>query len=379
MMKTIVIAADSFKGSASSIEVADYLERGLHEADPSLKITKVPLADGGEGTVSAIISATGGQMMTSKVSGPAGSQVDAQWGLLADKTAVIEMAAAGGYTQDADQNVAVKSTYGVGELIKQALEHGISKIYLGLGGSSTNDGGVGMAQALGGRFYDQQGNEIHHGIGGLKDLAKIDLNGMDERIQDVRFIGLSDVDNPLTGPNGATKVFGPQKGAFPNQLAEFDQRLKRLSDLTANVIGTDFSKVPGAGAAGGLGFGVLAFLGGQLTSGIDKVIDLVGLKSVISNSDLVITGEGRIDRQTLSGKLPMGVAKLAKSAKVPVIAVAGSVSGDLKPLYDAGFDLIVSTTTSPMTVSSAIEQAPQLIEQTGYRLGEMFRLINRRK
>lgn len=379
MMKKIVIAADSFKGSASSIQVADYLERGLHEADNSLEIIKVSLADGGEGTVSAVTNAIDGRVMTSRVSGPAGSQIEAQWGLLADHTAVIEMASAAGFTQDADQNVAVKSTYGVGELIKQALDHGITKIYLGLGGSSTNDGGVGMAQALGGHFYDQQDNEIQPGIGGLKDLVKIDLNGMDERIRNVCFIGLSDVDNPLTGTRGATKVFGPQKGVQPSQLTEFDYRLNRLSELMATVLGTDFSKVPGAGAAGGLGFGVLAFLGGQLTSGIDKVIQLVGLKSVISKSDLVITGEGRIDQQTLNGKLPIGVAKLAKMAKVPIVAVAGSVSGELKPLYDAGFDLIVSTTTQPMTVNSAMMQAAQLIERTGYQLGKIIRLIDHQK
>lgn len=377
MMKKIVIAADSFKGSASSIQVADYLERGLHEADSSLKMIKVPLADGGEGTVMAIIKATNGHLMTSKVSGPASGHVEAQWGLLPNHTAVIEMAAAAGFTQDRQQNVALKSTYGVGELIKQALDHHATKIYIGLGGSSTNDGGVGMAQALGGRFFDQNGAEIRHGMTGLRELAGVNLEGIDRRIQNVQVIGLADVDNPLTGKNGATRIFGPQKGVRPDQVAEFDKQLNHLSQLTAPVLGTDYSAMPGAGAAGGLGFGVLAFLGGQLTSGIAKMIEIVHLQARIQNADLVITGEGRIDQQTLNGKLPLGVAQLAHKAGVPTIAVAGSVSGDVQSLYDHGFDLIISTTTSPMTVDEAIQQAPQSITQAGYRIGKMIQLINR--
>ncbi len=362
-MKKIVIAADSFKGSASSSEVADYLERGLQAAGSLSEITKVPLADGGEGTVTAIIKAASGRLMSSKVSGPAGGHVEAQWGLLPDHTAVIEMAAAAGFTQDRDQSVAVKSTFGVGELIKQALDYHATTIYIGLGGSSTNDGGVGMAQALGGRFYDQNGSEVPRGIAGLRDLVGVNLEGLDSRLQNVQVIGLADVDNPLTGKNGATQIFGPQKGVRSNQVAEFDKRLNRLSQLTTKVLGTDYSTMPGAGAAGGLGFGVLAFLGGRLTSGIAKMIEIVHLQAKIQNADLVITGEGRIDQQTLNGKLPLGVAQLAHKAGVPTIAVAGSVSGDVQPLYEHGFDLILSTTTSPMTVDEAIQQAPQLTTQ----------------
>ncbi|MGF2385118.1 glycerate kinase family protein [Lentilactobacillus otakiensis] len=371
-MKKIVIAVDSFKGSASSSEAAEYLSRGLIQANQSVEVTKVPLADGGEGTVTAILSATDGKSMTTKVSGPVGGQMDAKWGLIDDQTAVIEMAAAAGFTQDKNRDVALKSTYGVGELIQTAIDHGVTKIYLGLGGSSTNDGGVGMAQALGGHFLDQNGAEIPQGIDGLGHLAKIDLTGLQERLRQVQVIGLSDVDNPLTGETGATQVFGPQKGVGPDQIGLFDHRLHRLADLTASSLGDDFSNVPGAGAAGGLGFGVLAFLGGRLTSGINAIIHIVGLQTIIQDADLVITGEGQIDRQTLNGKLPMGVLKVAQQAKVPIIAVAGSVSDHVQPLYEQGFDLIVSTTTRPMSVSDAISAAPELITQTGYRLGKML-------
>lgn len=375
-MKTIVIATDSFKGSASSQEVAENLQRGLTVANPSLKIKKVPLADGGEGTVTAIVNATKGHLISTRVSGPTGSQIDAKWGQIDDQTAVIEMAAAAGYTQGQTTDVAVRSTYGVGELIEAALDHGVSKILLGLGGSSTNDGGVGMAQALGGHFYDRNGYEISRGIGGLKDLDKVDLTQIDHRMSTVQMIGLSDVENPLTGQLGATRIFGPQKGIQDEQIADFDARLQRLARLTAATVGKDLSQVPGAGAAGGLGFGVLAFLKGKLTSGIDEIMKLVDLKAMLCDADWVITGEGRIDSQTLSGKLPMGVAKLADSAKVPVIAVAGSLAADIQPLYDQGFDLIVSTTTRPLTVQEAIHQAPQLIEQTGFRIGKLIQLIN---
>lgn len=217
-MKTIVIATDSFKGSASSQEVAENLQRGLTAANPSLKIKKVPLADGGEGTVTAIVNATKGHLISTRVSGPTGSQIDAKWGQIDDQTAVIEMAAAAGYTQGQTTDVAVRSTYGVGELIEAALDHGVSKILLGLGGSSTNDGGVGMAQALGGHFYDRNGYEISRGIGGLKDLDKVDLTQIDHRMSTVQMIGLSDVENPLTGQLGATRIFGPQKGFKMNRL-----------------------------------------------------------------------------------------------------------------------------------------------------------------
>lgn len=313
-MKTIVIATDSFKGSASSQEVAEDLQRGLTAANPSLKIKKIPLADGGEGTVTAIVNATKGRLISTRVSGPTGSQIDAKWGLIDDQTAVIEMAAAAGYTQGQTTDVAIRSTYGVGELIEAALDHGVSKILLGLGGSSTNDGGVGMAQALGGHFYDRNGHEISRGIGGLKDLAKVDLTQMDRRISIIQMIGLSDVENPLTGKFGATRIFGPQKGVQDEQIAAFDARLQRLARLTTVTVGKDLSQVPGAGAAGGLGFGVLAFLKGKLTSGIDEIMKLVDLKGMLCDADWVITGEGRIDSQTLSGKLPVGVAKLADSA-----------------------------------------------------------------
>lgn len=375
-MEKIVIATDSFKGSASSQEVADDLQRGLMAANAGLQIKKVPLADGGEGTVTAVVGATKGQLMTTKVTGSAGSQIDAEWGLIDNQTAVIEMAAAAGYTQGQKTDVTLRSTYGVGELIEAALDHGVNKIFLGLGGSSTNDGGVGMAQALGGHFYDRKGHEISRGIGGLKDLEKVDLSQIDQRIHSVQVVGLSDVMNPLVGKSGATAIFGPQKGVQKAQIAAFDAQLQRLARLTADSIGQDFSSVSGAGAAGGLGFGALAFLNGRLTSGIDEIMKLVNLKALIRDADWVITGEGRIDSQTLSGKLPMGVAKLAHSAKVRVIAVAGSLATDIQPLYDQRFDLIVSTTTRPVTVPEAIHQAPQLIQQTGFRIGKLIQLIH---
>lgn len=376
-MKNIVIASDSFKGSCTSMEVADYLAQGIQTAKSDVKITKIALADGGEGTVQAIIKATDGKLITSKVSGPTGRQIDAQWGLIDAQTAVIEMAAAAGFTQGKTEDAAIKSTFGVGELIVAALDHGVSKIYLGLGGSSTNDGGVGMAQALGAHFLDAQSHEIGPGISGLADLAKVDFSQIDPRIREVNVVGLSDVDNQLTGPTGATAVFGPQKGILPGQIAEDDQRLAHLAKLTTAAVGRDFSINPGSGAAGGLGFGVLAFLGGRLMSGIEVIMQLTHLKAIMSDAALVITGEGRIDQQTLNGKLPLGVAKLAKQAAVPVVAVAGSLSGDLRAVYQQGFDLLISTTTSPMSLQDAIDQGPNLIRAAGYRIGKILQLKTR--
>lgn len=277
-MTNVIIASDSFKGSATSVEIADYLETGIHNADPATIVQKVPIADGGEGTVYCVIKATNGQLLSTKVCGPLGDTVTATWGMIDNQTAIIETAEAAGLTLvNNELDVDCASTYGVGQLIKTALDHGAKTIYVGLGGSATNDGGVGMAQALGGHFYDSDGHELQHGAEALSRLETIDLAGLDERLTTTEVIGLSDVNNPLTGENGATRIFGPQKGATEAQITVLDAALNRLANLVNTTYDVDLANVFGAGAAGGLGYGLLAFCQGKIRSGIQEVIKLVKL------------------------------------------------------------------------------------------------------
>lgn len=371
----ILIASDSFKGSATSIEIADYIEKGILTADHTVNIQKVPIADGGEGTVRCVIQAVSGKLMSTKVAGPLGEPVNATWGLINDKTAIIEMAEAAGLTLiNSGLDIGLATTYGVGQLIETALDYGAETIYIGLGGSATNDGGVGMAQALGAKFFDQADQELGHGVQCLKELARVDFSQMDPRIPKTNFIGLSDVNNPLTGPNGATAIFGPQKGATAEQIASLDQTLDNLAKIVKKQAGLDFMNTPGAGAAGGLGFGILTFCHGQIKSGIEEIINLVELDRKMANASLVITGEGQIDGQSLGGKVPIGVAHLAKKHHLPVVAVVGSIGSDISGVYEQGIDLILATTNSPMTVQTAVKRAPQLVEQAGMTVMKAIKL-----
>lgn len=368
-MNNIVIASDSFKGSATSAEIADYLEKGILSADPKATVQKVPIADGGEGTVRCVIQATDGTLKSAQVSGPMGDTVEATWGLIDSKTAIIEMAEAAGLTLvNNEMDIDRASTYGVGQLILAALDAKVETIYIGLGGSATNDGGAGMAQALGAHLYDADGQELHHGAKYLSDLVRTDLTSLDPRLKTTEIIGLSDVNNPLTGDNGASAIFGPQKGADPDKVVELDQALANLASVIKADEHLDFEKAYGAGAAGGLGYGLMAFCRGEIRSGIQEIIKLVKLEQKMYDANLVITGEGQIDGQSLGGKVPIGVAKLAKANHLPVVAVVGSIGPNIEAVYDQGINLIVATTNSPMSVQHAISQTPNLVQQAGFEV-----------
>lgn len=333
----ILLAPDSFKGSLSSKEVCHAMENGIKRVIDA-EIISIPIADGGEGTVEALVYAVGGEIIKSDVTGPLGEKVEAFYGILKDGTAVIEMAACAGLylIPEEKRNPLKTTTYGVGELIKLALDRGCRKFIIGIGGSATNDGGVGMAQALGARFLDKDGNEIGFGGGELYKIEKIDISSIDKRIYESEFIVASDVDNPLCGEKGASYVYGPQKGATPEMIKILDENLRHLAYEAKKVIEKDYSEVPGAGAAGGLGFGLMAFLGAKLKRGIDIIIETTRLEEKIKEVDLVITGEGNTDFQTAFGKAPAGIAKLAKKYNKPVIILSGGLGKDYKSLYDIG-------------------------------------------
>lgn len=360
----ILVVPDSYKGSLSAREVADCMEQGILEALPEAQVYKIPIADGGEGTVEAIVTAAGGEYRELEVKGPLGEPVKAVYGILADRqTAVIEMAAASGITLIPKEqlNPLLTTTYGTGELIREALNQGCTRMIIGIGGSATNDGGVGMAQALGVRFLDEAGREVPLGGGNLDLIHKIDDSGMDPRIGDCEFIIASDVTNPLCGPDGASAVFGPQKGATPEMVELLDRNLLHYSKLISEQLGIHVAELPGGGAAGGLGAGLMAFLHAKMARGIDIVLEAAKFDEFVQEADLVITGEGRTDAQTAFGKTPAGVAMLTKKYNKPVVCVSGAVTTEVQPLYDLGLDVIVGATQAPMKLDEAIENAPALI------------------
>ncbi|AWO74406.1 glycerate kinase [Geobacillus thermoleovorans] len=357
----IVIAPDSFKESLSALEVAEAVERGFRTVFPEGEYVKVPMADGGEGTVRSLVDATGGRIVETEVTGPLGEPVRAFFGLLGDgKTAVIEMAAASGlHLVPRDRrNPLVTTTRGTGELILAALDAGATHLIIGIGGSATNDGGAGMVQALGGRLLDEDGCDIGPGGGALADLHAIDLSGLDPRLGGVRIDVACDVDNPLTGPNGASAIFGPQKGATPDMVAVLDRNLAHYADVIRRDLGKQVGDIPGAGAAGGLGAGLLAFLPAELKRGVEIVIETVQLAERVKDADLVITGEGRIDGQTVFGKTPIGVAKTAKQFGVPVIGIA------------ALFTIVPGV----VPLEKALEQAEHYVTQTARHIASVYRL-----
>jgi len=375
----IVIALDSFKGSLSTYDASVSAEKGILRAFGAQKVEviKVPLADGGEGTVQALVSATGGQVIYTDVTGPLGAPVKAFYGILGDrKTAAIEMAAASGlYLVPLDKrNPLNTTTYGTGELIKKALERGCREFIIGIGGSATNDGGAGMAQALGVRLLDEQGNDIAFGGSALKQLDRIDISNLDSRINESKISVACDVDNPLCSERGASVVYGPQKGATPEMVKILDEALEHFAALIKRDLGKEILNIPGAGAAGGLGGGLIAFLGASLQSGIEMVIEKVQLREKIKDADFVITGEGKIDSQTIFGKTPVGVAKTAKEFNIPVIGVAGAVADDASIVHEHGIDTLFSIMNYPIDLESAMEskKAAFLMEKT---VEEIFRLI----
>lgn len=372
----IVIAPDSFKESLSALEVAEAIAKGWASVYPDAEICLLPMADGGEGTVDALLAATGGERRECQVRGPLGAPVQAHWGWLAGNTAVIEMAAASGlhWVPSGQRDATVTSSYGTGELIREALDGGANRIILGLGGSATNDGGAGLLQALGMRLLDRDGAELAAGGAALAQLYQIDMAGLDSRLLGVQVDVAADVDNPLCGPRGASAVFGPQKGASPEQVASLDAALQSMANVVAATLGEDFSQVPGVGAAGGLGFAAKAFLRAGFRPGIELVAELSGLAEAVQGADLVITGEGRLDAQSLHGKTPVGVARVAQAAGVPVIALAGSLGEGYQRMYPVGIDAAFSLAPGPITLEQACAQAASELTARAADVARVWRM-----
>jgi glycerate kinase len=367
----IVLAPDSFKGSLSSKEVCDAMEQGIRRIVPDAQIVKVPMADGGEGTVESLVDATGGHLVQHSVRNPLGEPVKAMYGILGNgTTAVIEMAEASGLFRipEKRRNPLLTSTYGTGELIRHALDHGCRNFVVGIGGSATNDGGAGMIQALGAKLLDANGHELSAGGGSLALLHRIELSGMDERLKRCFFEVACDVDNPLTGPSGASHVYGPQKGATPDMVERLDRNLAHFAALIREDFGIDVENMPGAGAAGGLGAGMAAFLQAALRSGVEIVMEASSLKHKMAGADLVFTGEGRCDFQTARGKTPYGVARTAQQLGIPVILVAGSVGEGIEIMYRHGVKSVFSIMDGPMTVEHSMTQARKLTANTLERI-----------
>ncbi|MBD3293259.1 MAG: glycerate kinase [Armatimonadia bacterium] len=379
----IVIAPDSFKGSLTALEVCEAAARGIEAIDSDIEVIEVPMADGGEGTVQSLVDATGGSLITERVTGPLGEPVDAVYGLLGDEeSAVIEMAAASGLplVPDEQRNPLKTTTFGTGELIAAALDEGRRKLIVGIGGSATTDAGAGMAQALGVRLLDEDGDPIAYGGAELARLATVEMSGADPRLQDTEIRVACDVDNPLYGERGAAYVYGPQKGASPDDVKVLDENLRHFADIVQRDLGLDVRDIPGAGAAGGLGAGLVAFCGASLEPGIEIVIDAVDLPSAMKGADLCLTGEGAIDSQTAFGKTPAGVAEVATKQDVPVIAIAGGVAFDAVSLHERGFDALASILNRPMSLADAMAstQAEQMIAFTAEQMVRCF-LAGRRE
>lgn len=363
----IVIAPDSYKESLSALEVAAAIEAGFSEIFPDAEYVKIPVADGGEGTVEAMVAATQGSIVRLTVTGPLGAPVEAFYGLSGDeRSAFIEMAAASGLelVPAAQRDPLITNSYGTGELIKNALDRGVDHIIIGIGGSATNDGGSGMMQALGARLLDQQGNEIAFGGGALPQLARIEIDQLDKRIQQCRIEVACDVTNPLTGEEGASAIFGPQKGATPELVQQLDKALTHYADIIHRDLDIDVLHIAGGGAAGGMGAALHAFCQAELRRGIEIVTEALGLADQVKDADLVITGEGRIDSQTINGKVPIGVAKVAKQFNKPVIGIAGSLTADVGVVHQHGLDAVFSVLFSIGSLEDALANAAQNVRLT---------------
>jgi len=355
----IVIAPDSFKESLSALQVAGAIEAGMREVFPDADYIKVPVADGGEGTVQALIDATGGWRVDQRVTGPLGEPVAAFYGRTGDGGAVIEMAAASGLelVPPNQRDPRIATSRGTGELILHALDAGARRFVLGVGGSATNDGGAGMLQALGACLLDADDRPIGPGGAELARLARIGIEGLDPRLLESEFHIACDVSNPLTGPRGASAIFGPQKGATPVMVEQLDANLAHYANIVARDLGRDERDLPGAGAGGGIALAMVVFLRGRLRPGIEIVTEAVKLDAAVRGADLVITGEGRIDGQTVNGKTPMGVARLAARHGVPVIAIGGGLAPDAGAVHAHGIDAVFAAVSRPCTVAEALAAA----------------------
>ena len=367
MPLTFVLAPDSFKESMSAAQASQAMQRGIQNVIPDAHIIHVPMADGGEGTVDALISSLKGQSIACDVTGPLSEQrIQTYWGMVdAGQTAVIEMAKANGIHLLAAEkrNPMLTTTYGTGEMIKRALDLGVKKIIVGLGGSVTNDAGAGMAQALGVRFLNHAGESIQVCGGSLELVKSMDLSELDPRLADTEILIASDVNNPLCGPSGASYIFGPQKGAMPEMVKQLDQNFGYFADVVAGQFGRDYRHVAGAGAAGGLGFGLMAFTAASIRSGVELMIEQVQLNEKIAQADYVLTGEGKIDSQTSLGKTPFGVAQLARQFNKPVIAFAGLIGEGIEDLFESGFSQIIGINPPDCPLEEALKNAEMNLEK----------------
>ncbi len=363
----IIISPDSFKGSCSAIEVANSMEEAIRFLDNKIDVVKIPVADGGEGTIDAITACVDATIYEVEVKDPIGKTVMAKYAVLNEsKTAVIEMAQASGLPLLTinERNPMLTSTYGTGQLIKDALDKGCQKMIIGIGGSATNDAGAGMLMALGASLKDKDDNELTLGGGALSEVATIDLQGFDTRLYDIEVTVACDVSNPLTGENGASYVYGPQKGATPEMVKKLDVALGRFAKVSSVVLGKDYASSSGAGAAGGLGFALMAFCRAKFASGIDIVLDVCGFEKELKDASLVITGEGRIDGQSINGKVLYGIGMRAKEYHVPVIAFGGSVMSDADNLTECGITAMFSIANGPITLEYAMGHTKELLEQS---------------
>jgi glycerate kinase len=371
----VVIAPQGFKGNLSALQVSQAIDQGVRRALPDVVTSLVPMADGGEGTTQALVDALGGSLVPAAVTGPMGESVEAHWGLLSDGvTAVIEMAAASGLglVPPGKRNPELATTYGTGELIRRALEKGCRKLIIGIGDSATNDGGAGMAQALGVGLFDAGGRQIAFGGAALAGLKRIDIAALDSRLADCDILLACDVDNPLCGAEGASCVYGPQKGASKEMVARLDSALAHYADVIERDLGVDIRDAPGAGAAGGLGAGLMVFLKAKMQPGVEVAIQATGLVEHLRDAGLAFTGEGRIDSQTACGKTAVGVARKAKEFGLPVIAIAGEIGAGYQVVYQHGIDTVFSIAPGPISLSQSQKEASALTSDVAERAMRLF-------
>lgn len=372
----IVIASDSYKGSLDSSQANEAMRKGVLGVFEDAEIKCIPIADGGEGTVDAVMTCCGGSYCYETVTGPDGREVIARYGILPDKSAVIEMAAASGLplVQDVTPDTVMNSTtYGTGQLIASALDKGCRKIYIGIGGSATNDGGIGMLQALGVSFLDADNREVGFGGKYLDKIARIDISNLDSRIRETELVVMSDVTNPLCGENGAAVVYGPQKGATEEEIAILDKGLARFAELICHMNLPDIRNLPGAGAAGGLGGGLVSFLGAEIRPGIKAILEIADFEKSVQWADLILSGEGRIDGQSANGKVVSGIAEIAGKYNVPVIAICGSVEKDAREIFEKGISGMEAAVCRPVTLEKAMDEAEQNVIDAAERVMQMVK------
>ena len=360
----ILIAPQAFKGSISAVDAATAMREGVLRVLPDVEVSAVAVADGGDGTLDTLVEGSGGEIHHIEVTGPLGERRTAEWGAMGDgATAVIEMARTSGLSlvPDEKRNPLITTTFGLGEAIIHAIDAGYRRFIIGIGGSATNDAGAGMAQALGVRLLDSGGRDLEFGGAALSNLNNIDMSGLNDTVRSCEFLVACDVNNPLTGPTGASAIYGPQKGATPEMIESLDAALLHFAEVVKRDIGVEINDVPGSGAAGGLGGGMIAFTSGELRAGVDIVLDTVRLDDYLAGCNLVITGEGSMDHSTIYNKAPVGVAERAKRLGIPVVGISGSLGAGFQDVHEHGIDALASITPGPMTLDEASERAAELI------------------